>query len=330
MTKTLDGQPVATGHRLLALPVHRVIQALAPLRTALLTLLFITSTTAMALDLTALWNFKDPAASEARFRGELAQAEAQGRSDDALVLRTQIARSYSLRRDYTQARRELAAMEPQLARAGAEVQVRHQLELGRTWVSAIHKPEEVDDAIRASARSAFMTAWQQAKAARLDALAIDAIHMLVFVDSAPADQLKWNREALAVVLASDQPDAQRWQASVRNNLGMALHGLQRYDEALAEFQRAVALREAQAGEDAMRGTPPEPVRVARWMVAWTLRTMGRNDEALAMQLALEQAGDAAGEPDPYVFEELETLYRARGDIPRAEHYAARRKAAQGS
>jgi len=62
------------------------------------------------------------------------------------------------------------------------------------------------------------------------------------------------------------------------------------------------------------------------MVAWTLRALGRTDEALDTQKALEQACEAAGAPDPYVFEELETLYRAKGNAERADHYAARRKA----
>ena len=36
-------------------------------------------------------------------------------------------------------------------------------------------------------------------------LAIDAVHMLAFVDTAPMDQLKWGEEALAIALSSSQP-----------------------------------------------------------------------------------------------------------------------------
>jgi hypothetical protein len=53
--------------------------------------------------------------------------------------------------------------------------------------------------------------------------------------------------------------------------------------------------------------------------------MGRLLEALAIQLRLEKECDATGEPDPYVFEELEHLYRALQDTERADFYAARRK-----
>ena len=117
----------------------------------------------------------------------------------------------------------------------------------------------------------------------------------------------------AEVLQSQQPDARKWEASVRNNIGYALHQLGRYPEALAQFEQALALRE--------QGSNASATRVARWMVAWTLRSLQRLDEALAIQLRLETECAAAGEPDPYVFEELEVLYQAKGDMERAAHYA---------
>jgi hypothetical protein len=40
-------------------------------------------------------------------------------------------------------------------------------------------------------------------------------------------------------------------------------------------------------------------------------------------LRLERESRAAGQPDPYVFEELALLYRARGDAARADQYAAK-------
>ncbi len=134
--------------------------------------------------------------------------------------------------------------------------------------------------------------------------------------------MKWAETALAVASTSTQPDARRWEAPLRHNLGYALHQLGRFDEALGQFEKAVALR-VEAGADAA-GT-----RVGRWMVAWTLRSLGRLDEALAMQLQLEGECDAAGTTDPYVFEELEALYRAAGDEARAAHYAGRRARVTG-
>ena len=51
----------------------------------------------------------------------------------------------------------------------------------------------------------------------------------------------------------------------------------------------------------------ETIRVARWMVAWSLRNLGRHAEALAMQHALKDELDADGEVDPYVDEEIALL-----------------------
>lgn len=285
-------------------PAARVLLALALLAGG--------SAAQAAVNLATLWDFQRPEQSERRFRAALQTAQ----GDDALVLRTQIARTHGLRGDFMRARRELQAMAPAVAQAGAEVRVRHALELGRTWASAAHTPAQATPAALSQARTLYSQALALARQARLDGLAVDAIHMMAFVDTAPADQLRWGREALALVQASTQPEAQRWEASIRNNIGEALNQLGRPDEALPELQRALALRE-------QGGHPPVAVRSARWMVAWTLRLQGRSDEALAMQLALEREADAAGEPDADVIEELEMLYRQRGDAAQAERYGAK-------
>ena len=266
---------------------------------------------ATAVDLAPLWDFNDPAASEQRFRAALASAQ----GDDVLILRTQIARSFGLRRDFERARAELAAIEPQIAGAGPEARARFALETGRSWASATHPPETQTDEARARARAAYEAALATARDGALDGLAIDALHMLAFVDTAPADQLKWAQAALDVVDGSSQPAAKRWEASLRNNLGYALHQLGRFEPALTQFRLALALRERQGDAGS--------IRVAHWMIAWTLRALKRPDEALVIQLRLEHEGDAAGQPDPYVFEELEILYRERGDEQRAQHYAQR-------
>jgi hypothetical protein len=91
---------------------------------------------AMALDLNALWDFRDPAASEQRFRSALASAS----PDDALILHTQIARSLGLRQQFGAAREILEAQRPKLAQANAEARVRFALEWGRTWASGRHAP----------------------------------------------------------------------------------------------------------------------------------------------------------------------------------------------
>lgn len=268
----------------------------------------------MAIDVNALWEFGKPAASEERFRAALATAT----GDDALILRTQIARSWGIRRDFDKARALLAEVEPQLNAAGPEAQVHYWLELGRTHSSATHDPASQTAEAKARARTAYDNALALATANKLDYLAIDTMHMYAFVDRTPDDELKWVDRALAVVEASTQADAKQWEGSLRNNRGYALHQLGRNEEALAEFKRSLAARERQGD---VRG-----IRIAHWMIAMTLRHMGRLYAAMEIQLRLEREWDADHDPDPYVFEELEKIYRARGDTARADHYAARLKA----
>ncbi|MFN8962910.1 MAG: tetratricopeptide repeat protein [Betaproteobacteria bacterium] len=270
---------------------------------------------AQAVDLSSLWDFSRPDVSEQRFRAALLTASA----DDALILRTQIARSLGLRRDFERAREELRAVAKELDRAGAEARTRYFLELGRTYASAAHPAELQTPQASELARSAYRQAIELARTASLDGLAIDAIHMMAFVDTDAADQLTWAEEALRIVESSTQPAARRWEASIRNNLGHALHQLGRYDEALVQLRQAVAIRE--------RGTSAEATRTAHWMVARTLRVMGRVDEALKIQLRLEREADLAGKPDHYVFEELRLLYASKGEPDRARHYEDRIAAA---
>jgi tetratricopeptide (TPR) repeat protein len=273
---------------------------------------------ALAIDIAPLWDFARPDISEQRFRNALEKAD----GDDALILRTQIARTYGLRKDFDGARKLLREIEPAVGTAGPEAKIRFHLELGRTFASAAHSARLLTSDAKAQARQEYDRALELARAAKLDGLAIDAIHMFAFIDTAPADQLKWGEAALQVSLSSQQPDARRWEASIRNNIGYALHQLGRYDEALSQLQMALALRE--------QGTNPEATHVARWMVARTLRSLGRDDEALRIQLALEKDADAVGKPDPYVFEELEALYRKAGNLSKAQHYAQRRACVLGS
>ena len=79
-----------------------------------------------AIDLTPLWDFSRPAVTEQRFRDLLPAASAE----DAAILRTQIARTFGLRRDFATARRLLDEMEPALAGLGPEPRVRLAMSCG--------------------------------------------------------------------------------------------------------------------------------------------------------------------------------------------------------
>ena len=278
-------------------------------------LYFATIATAVAaVDVTQLWDFTNPVLSEQRFRSALESAT----GDDALILRTQIARTYMLRKEFEAARNELREMEPAVRTAGPEAQARYWLEMGRSYASHRHSPESQTPDSRQHARVAYEKALAIAKPAKLDALTVDVLHMFVFVDTAPADQLRWNLQALSVIDGSTDPETRRWEASIRNNTGEALVELGRYDEALMHFRRMLALQE--------QGTNAAATRDAHWQIARILRLQKRIDEALAIQLRIEREADAAQQPRDYIFEEIELLYRAKRQLDRAEHYARRAKA----
>jgi tetratricopeptide (TPR) repeat protein len=247
------------------------------------------------MDLDALWDFSRPAVSEDRFRAALVIAS----GEDALVLRTQLARSLGLQRRFEEASADLDAV----AAGDLTPLVRAYLELerGRVVNSSGHRAESVPH---------FQRALDEAEAAGLDDLAVDAAHMMAIVEPGEA-QIAWAERALAIADASTDPRARRWVGSVTHNLGWTLHDLGRYDEALAYFERARAFREEQGD--------PESIRVARWTVARGLRSLGRHEEALEIQRALADTGPEDG----YVDEELGELLLAMDRPDEARPYFAR-------
>lgn len=268
----------------------------------------------MAIDISNLWDYSNPALSEQRFRDAALTAS----KDDALILETQIARTYGLRGDFSRAQEILAGMMTELTNASPEVQARYYLELGRTYISTSHPLKAQTPENKEIARKLYTQAFDSASEARLDFLAIDALHMMATVDTEPKDQLAWDLKAIAYMEASSQPEAKKWEASLRNNVGYARYLLGDYDEALDQFKLSLAAHE--------RSGNVRSIRIAHWMIAWTLRAQKKFQEAIDIQLRLEKEWEQAGDPDPYVFEELEHLYRATRNMEQAEYYAAKLRA----
>ena len=235
----------------------------------------------MTAHLRDLWDFADPAGSELRFRDVAATAPEPARTH-AL---TQVARALGLQERYDEGHAVLDALSP----GDAESRVRLALERGRLLRSA---GEDV------ASRTFFEQASHEAQRAGLDELAVDALHMVALVVE-PADRLEAHYQALARARAADDPAARDWDASILNNIGMAHADAGDHGAALAAFEEALAAR--------IRIGDPARTRVARWMVAWSLRHLGVVDLAREMQLELKAELSDLGEHDPYVDEELELL-----------------------
>jgi len=233
------------------------------------------------IDPRPLWDFDDPAASGERF---LEAAEHTGEPDRTSWL-TQYARALGLQERYGDASQVL----DQLASDDVQAATYLDLERGRVLSSWGRREES---------RPFFESAVHRAASAGLDALHVDALHMMAIV-APPEEQHDINSRALVVARGSDDQRARDWDASLLNNIGMTYADDGDFERALTTFEEALAARE-RIGE-------PATIRVARWMVAWSLRNLGRRDEARAIQQSLKRELDTIGEVDEYVDEELALL-----------------------
>ena len=238
----------------------------------------------MGTDLRDLWDFSDPVGSEQRFRTVAAESEEPA----ATRAMTQLARALGLQERYDDAHAVLDA----LVATEPESRVRLALERGRLLRSA-GDPNP--------SRPHFDQAAAEARETGLEELEVDALHMLALVAD-EADRLAAHQVALARAREATAPAARDWDASLLNNIGIEHADAGDHRAALTAFRHALASRE-RIGDDAR-------TRVARWMVAWSLRHLGEVDEAREVQLALRAELDALGEHDPYVDEELELLGQA--------------------
>ncbi len=251
--------------------------------------IFWTGGVSVAADIDALWDYAKPAESEARFR-EVLKAET---GDAALEVETQIARTFSIRRDFARANLALDAVAARMSgNTAPRVRIRYLLERGRTLNSA----GQFDQA-----KPLFVDAFQLAQRESEVLLAIDAAHMFGFSKNLD-EAMAWTEVAMRLARSSELPRAIRWRAGLANNMGSTERERGNLDAAAKHFDAALKAHQA-------TGTPLN-VRIAWWQVANVRRLQGKLDDALAIQLRLEQEMLAAKEPDEYVYEELAALSKA--------------------
>ncbi len=253
-----------------------------------------------------LWDFSKPAESATRFSAELALYPVGSR--EALETATQIARTQSLQRQFAQADATLDAVAPSLDKVPVRVRVRYLLERGRTRNSS------GDKAAAIPLFNEAVTLWNSDTLPGADFYRVDALHMLG-IATPPAEQLVWNNKALAAAEASSDPRARGWRASLLNNIGWSYFDSGDPATALANWQKALPLRQA-AGD-------PEAIRVAKWTVARGYRAVGKLDDAEKIQKALLAEMEKASEPDGFVYEELAEIAVARGNKTAAAPWAAK-------
>lgn len=255
-------------------------------------------------DFMAQWDYKDPAASALRFHALLTEARVAADLQLELELLTQIARTYSLQRQFEQAHQLLDEIHPRLTDATPRARLRALLERGRTFNSAGDK---------ASARTLFEQAWQQGLRSKELYLAIDAAHMVAI--AAPLEeQSRWHQLAMELAERSQDEKVRGWLPSLYNNQGWTLFELGRFDEAKTLQQKCLAWHEQHHN--------PAKAFIARWSLARLTRAQGLHEQALAELTQLQAEMVEAGEPeDGYLFEELGENALVLDDPAAAEYFA---------
>src|SRR5262245_46083415 len=118
-----------------------------------------------AVDIDAVWDFTDPASSEAKFRNLAKEVKVAGDAELLAELHTQIARAEGLQRKFEEAHHTLDQVETALSAKMKRARIRYLLERGRVLNSSQH----LDDA-----KPLFLKAVEVGEAAHEDGLTVDA------------------------------------------------------------------------------------------------------------------------------------------------------------
>ncbi len=246
-------------------------------------------------DFDKLWNYYDPAATEIKFREVLKDSSPVKDLSRHVQLLTQIARTYSLRKQFDEAHKILDEAGGQLTEEKGVEHIRYFLERGRTFNSSGDKR---------NAEICFRNALDISQKLNEDFYTIDTIHMLAIITS-PDESIRLNEEAIVLAEESKQERAKSWIGSLYNNLAWGYFDKAEYEKALSIFLRALKWREDKQ--------QLHEIFLAKWCVARTLRALNRIEEAIKIQLALFEELVDTDRKDGYVYEELGELYLLKND-----------------
>ena len=222
---------------------------------------------AVERDFDKLWNYEDPAATEAKFRELLPAAEKGKDRGYYIELLTQLARTQSLQRKFDKAHEILDKAMKLISADHIVPRIRFMLERGRTYNSS----KEYE-----KARELFHAAYLQSEKYGEDNLAIDAVHMLGIVDK-DEESLKWNNLAIEMAERTTDEKAKSWLGPLYNNTGWTYHDMGEYDKALSIFENHTGWH--------TKKNPGMQLYNAKCSVARCLRSLGRVEEAREMQIA---------------------------------------------
>ena len=213
-----------------------------------------------------------------------------------------------LQRKFTDADQTLDGVQRTLDAQPARVRVRYLLERG---------PARQLEPAPTQAIAWFRTGAGRLRQRQLTGAAyyrVDALHMLA-IASPREQQLDWHKRAIAAAASADDARTRGWRASLLPQ--------PRLDAARPRRLRSGA-RLLAAGARRARSGNERAANAHRTLDRWPrLRSLGKLDDAEAMQRALVDELQAANAPDGYVFEELAGDRAARAAIARPREPWAR-------
>lgn len=228
------------------------------------------------------WQFDDAAAPAAVFR-QLADAATE--PVERALWQTQVARTFGLAAQFADGHAVLDS----ISVSSPELDAWSAIERGR-----LHRSAGQPDL----AKPFFETSCELALQNHLDALRVDALHMLALVS--PLDeQIALTKQAITESQTSNEPQAKSWLGSLLNNLGVALCDKGDWQAALEVFEQGLEVQKASGTQ--------ESIFIARFMVGKALRMQGQTEKARSHMQALKQDIEAAGMSDEYVEAELSML-----------------------
>ena len=218
--------------------------------------------------LRGLWNFDDLDGTEQRLHAQLDQETTDsGRAE----LLTQLARVEGLRQSFDEGE-ELIGQAEALAGDSVQARIRIDLERGRLLRSG-------GDAI--AAMPLFETAFNAAREADEQFIAVDAAHMCAIAAPDRVSRQAWTQRGIDIAQASPDRNVSYWLGPLYNNLGVDHAEAGEHDAALDAFKRALEVR-LRYPEN------PPAIQWAQESVAEQLRALGRDEEAKAV---LRQVGE---------------------------------------
>jgi len=255
----------------------------------------------------ALWNYAHPDSSEVAFKEILPLLT---HTDEFAIdvqyepeLLTQIARAQGMQGKYDEAFHTLQQADSLLSERTPKAKMRYLLEKGRLLNSSGKTELSIpvlEEAYHFGAEKHF------------DLYQLDAALLLSSI-TLSQQKTDWVRKAVQLARTSTDPRCQNQLGSIYKSTAWSYFYLKDYYHAQEMFHKALDWHETNSDST--------ETLVDRWAIGHCLRALFKFDEALHIQLTLEQDLNNLNLPlNGYVYEEIAELYFAKGNIPQARSY----------